>query len=633
MKKYIAIIAVTASMLGLSSCKKVLETQPYTLVSEDVVWSTKANAETFIFNTYPIMNSYAGGAASDRRTSNIITSGDGDKSNAAPYITESFTRSSDFGFNNWAAVRRCNLIIKKVAESPGISDADKKALIAEGKFLRAMSYFNIARNTGRIVWIDKVLTPDDELKLPSTANPTESYAFIIKDLEDAVADLPATKVAGRANKYVAASFLTEVCLQALAYKNYPAAPNVNASDPLIQKVIDNAQMVITNGGYSLESDYGGMFNETKKTSPEIIFGIYRLAANTTVDGTPMQTMVPNLNNDRITRNGGGLFTNQNIFEAWGTNFPTQNFVDDYLTIDKANPNLAKPWNQTSQYLASVDESAIVPSPPASTTAANLAHNAIPRNGGETTIKSGRIVPGSTETIWTLANENRDARWKATIWSDSTERIYGELLTTTMNGNADRWMQIRGINGVYTSFSNMYWKKGLYTNVSPRPYVGVPTDYHYVSMRLGRVYLNLAEALLLKGDVANAVVNLNKTRVAHGKLPGSQAATASVAWTDYKRERRVDLVREEDFYFSLLRWGRYGGDANSGIASNGTIPNLTEPIRVMDVSKDRKSFVTVTGAFGNNYNNRQFDASRRYLGPISQGFIDNNPKFGPQNAGW
>ncbi|WP_051691849.1 RagB/SusD family nutrient uptake outer membrane protein [Pedobacter borealis] len=628
MKKYIAIIAVTASMLALNSCKKVLETEPFDKISEDVVWSTKANAETFIFSTYSIMGAYQGGQATDLRTANIMASGDGSWSNASPFVSESITRANDYGFNNWGAVRRCNLIIKKVAESPGISDADKKALIAEGKFLRAMSYYNIARTTGRIVWIDKVLTPDDELKLPSTANPTESYGFIIKDLEDAIVDLPTIKIAGRANKYVAASFLTEVCLQALAYKNYPAAPNVNASDPLLQKVIDNANLVINTGGYSLEADYGGMFNETKKTSPEIIFGIYRLAANTTVDGTPMQTMVPNLNNDRISRNGGSLFTNQNIFEAWGTNFPTQNFTDDYLTIDKANPTLAVAWNKTSQYLANVDESATVPS-------TGTGHNVIPRNTGETTIKSGRIIPGSTETIWSLANQNRDARWKATIWSDSTERIYGEQLTTTLHGNADRWMRITGIApNPYVTLTNMYWKKGLYTNVNPRPYVGVPTDYHYVAMRLGRVYLNLAEAFLLKGDLANAVLNLNKTRVTHGQLPVSQATTMANAWTDYKRERRVDLVMENDFYYSLLRWGRYGGDANDGLASGKKIANLTEVMRVMDVSKDRKSFVTTTGPFGGfPYNNRQFDETRRYLLPIAQSYIDNNSKFGPQNPGW
>ncbi|GGI28653.1 RagB/SusD family nutrient uptake outer membrane protein [Pedobacter mendelii] len=626
MKKYIKLtLASLAIIIALSACKKVLDTQPYDRISEDVVWSTKANAETFIYNTYGILNSFLSGPQTDPRTTNILGF-ENIYDGAAPIFTENVTRSSDYGFNNWGDIRRCNLIIKKVGESAGISDADKKALIAEAKFLRAMSYYSIARSTGRIVWIDKVLTPDDELKLPSTANPTESYNYIIKDLEDAVTDLPATKIAGRTNKFVAASFLTEVCLQALAYKNYPAAAAVNQNDPLLQKVLDNAQIVIANGGYTLESDYGGMFNETKKNSDEIIFGVYRLAINTSNEGTPMQQMVPNLNNSRINQNlGSPLLNNQNIFEAWAANFPSQNFVDDYLTIDKSNSNLALPWDETSQYQAAVEEGANIPS-------SGTAHNVIPRANGETIIKTGKIKAGSTETIWKLSNENRDARWRATVWSDSTDRIYGELLTTTIRGNANRWIKLNGY-AYYVSLSNMYWKKGLYTNVNPRPYVGVATDYHYVPMRLGRVYLNLAEAYLLKGDISNAVINLNRTRVIHGKLPAAQVTTQANAWTDYKRERRVDLVLENDYYFSLLRWGRFGGNANSGLSSGATIPELTQPIRIMDVSKDRKGFITLTGPFGGANNVRVFDASRRYLFPIAQGYIDNNPKFGPQNPGW
>lgn len=625
MKKYILnglslFVLVTTAV----SCKKVLDAEPFNLVNEDVVWSTKANAETFIFNTYGIMNDYNGGARTDPRTTNILAF-DGAYNANAGVFRETISNASDFGFNNWAQVRRCNLIMEKVGTSPGISDADKKTLIAEAKFLRAMSYYTIARNTGRIVWIDKTLTPEDDLKLASTANPTESYNYIIKDLEEAVVDLPTTKILGRVNKYVASAFLTEVCLQALAYKNYPNAANVSTGDPLLQKVIDNAQLTV-GGGYSLESDYGGMFNETKKTSPEIILGVYRLAINTFNENTPMQTMVPNLNNDRITQNMGSPYLgNANIFEAWGEQFPSQNFVDDYLTIDKANPTAAVQWNKTSQYLAAVDEGVTIPS-------TGTAHNVIPRAAGETAIKTGRIKAGSTETIWSLANENRDARWRATIWSDSTDRIYGELLTTTIRGNANRWMKINGY-GYYASLSNLYWRKGLYTNVNPRPYVQVATDYHYVPMRLGRVYLNLAEAYLLKGDVVNAVINLNKTRVTHGKLPAAAPGSLANAWIDYKRERRVDLVMENDYYYSLLRWGRYGGDANSGLAAGGTIPELTEVPTVMDVSKDRKSFVLVKGGFAGANDDRQFRPERRYLMPIAQSWLDLNPKFGPQNFGW
>ncbi|WP_316794721.1 RagB/SusD family nutrient uptake outer membrane protein [Pedobacter frigoris] len=633
MKKIILSIGVLVALGSLNSCKKVLDADPLSLISPEVVWSSKANAETFIFATYGIMNTYRSGlrdvnTLGDAYTSNIVTAYD--SGNAVfPIFSETLTNRSDYGFNNWGSIRRCNVIIKNVTASTGITDADKKTLIAEAKFLRAMSYYHIARRTGRIVWIDKVLTENDELKLPSTANPTESYTYIIKDLEDAVADLPTTKLSGRANKYVAAAFLTEVCLQAAAYKNYPAAPNVAANDPLLDKVIANAQIVV-GGGYALEADYEGMFNETKSTSNEIIFALYNKAINTSVSSTPMQFKVPNIKPETIVNFGGSPMFNKPVpFECWPENFPTQNLTDDYLTVDKADPAKVVAWNQTSQYLNAIDEGVNVIAP---FTRTGFPDDKTAKLNNDVVIKMGRIKAGSSETMLTLTNENRDARWKAAIISDNTT-FYNELFTTSLKGNSGRFLGTINGGGYDCTLSNMYWRKGLYTNIAPSFVNTVSTDFHFVLMRLGRVYLNLAEAYLLKGDVANAVLNLNKTRTFHGKIPGALVGTSADAWKDYKRERRVELAEENDYYYSLLRWGRFGGDANDGLPSGQSIKELTEPIRVMDVSKDHKSFSIVTGPFGRQFNDRKFDPSRRYLFPIAQVYIDNNPAFGPQNPGW
>lgn len=619
-KSTLSTITILSILATAPACKTDLNTKPYDKISEDVIWRTKANAETFIYSTYGVTGSFYSVPGTDPRTTNTLGF-DGIYNGSSTVFNERVDRNTDMGFNNWGSIRRCNQIITKVAESPEISANDKTALIAEGKFLRAMSYLGVARSIGRIVWIDKVLTPEDDLRLSSTANPTESYAYIIKDLEDAIAGLPTTKIAGRANKYAAAAILAEVCLQALAYKNYPAAPAIAANDPLLDKAIANALLVINEGGYSMEGDYGGMFNENKSTSPEIIFGAYRKAINTTVDGTPMQLYTPNVNNDRVNQYGGSPALNSNtMFEAWVQHGPSQNMADDYLVVDQADPVKALPWDQTSQFKAAVNEGVSIPA------------DQIPVAGGETSVKTGMIKAGSAETIWTLTNIGRDARWKASIISDSSDKHYGETFTTCIKGNATRWMKINGM-AYYLSLSNMYWRKGMYTNVSPRPYVGIPTDYHYVVTRLGRVYLNLAEAYLLKGEVGNAVAAMNKTRETHGKLPPALATTIAQAWTDYKRERRVDLVLENDYYWSLLRWGRYGGNANHGIVAGGTIPELTEAPKVMDISKDRKAFSIVKGPFFSSNDVRDFDHTRRYLFPIAQGFLDQNPKFGPQNSNW
>lgn len=622
MKRNNIILAGTVVYMAFfTSCMDVLDTQPFDKIGEDVVWSSKANAETFIYGTYGIMNNFNFGTNSDGRTLNLIGLHGNVYNTYSPIFSEGTDRNSNIGgFNNFSAIRRCNQIIEKVSASTGISENDKKELIAEGKFLRAMSYFQVARNIGRIVWIDRVLKPNDELQLPSTSNPTETYGYIIKDLEDAVAGLPTAKIPGRANKYVAAAFLSQVCLQAVAYKNYPASPEISGNDPLIEKAITYANMVVSEGGYTLENNYGDMFNDANPNSPEIIYAVYRKALNTACQDTPMQLMVMNVNNDRVQAFGGvPLFNSTTTFEAWLMHTPTYNLAKDYLVKDKKDPTKAIPWDQSSQYLENISESS---SPSGD----------LKKQNNEAYVKMGTVVPSSNTSIWNLVNEGRDARWGHTFVTDNTSFL-GETVTTNMKGNATRWMRINESRLGHLGLTNMYWRKGVYTNVKPRIYYGVNTDYHFVSMRLGKVYLNLAEAYLLKGDVSLAVEMLNKTRVTHGKLPASTASTLSEAWTDYKRERRVDLVLEDDYYYSLLRWGRYGGDANSGKASNSDIPELVEIPEVMDISSDGKSFSIVKGPIFSANNVRSFNHNRRYLFPIPQGMIDANSKLGPQNIGW
>lgn len=591
------------------SCNDVLDTQPYDRIPEDIVWNDANNATSFILATYAtILDHYTGGGmASDPYTANVVCIKGKIYDRAFPVFSETMNRTIDMGFNNWAEVRRCNLIISKIRASV-LDDKSKAELIAEGKFLRALSYLSVARNIGRIVWIDTVLTPDDDLLLHTTKNPEESYKYIIQDLKDAVAGLPATSPSGRANKYTAAAMLSEAGLEAVAYENYPDAPGVNAD--LIEMVIDNANLVIDEGGYSLEPDYGAMFNDIDPTASEIILGLYKSKINTTCEHTPMQSVLHNSAN-----NAEGT-----AISAWWNYGPTYSLTKDYLTIDRNDPSRALPWNETSQYKDAIDENQDIPV------------TDIPRSPDEVSIRHGVIKPGKTETMWTLTNEGRDARWQASFITDSSTFV-GNLFTSRLNGNANRWRRVSGEDVPGVSYiTSIYWRKGCYTNLPVYSYSTL-TDYHYVITRLGRVYLNLAEAYLLKGDVPDAVAALNKTRTVHGKLPASAASTLADAWTDYKRERKVDLTVENDYYWSLLRWGRYGGAANHGNAPGSNIPELSAIPEVMDISRDRKSYSIVQGPFYGLNDQRNFDFSRRYLFPITQDYLDRNPNFGPQNPGW
>jgi hypothetical protein len=574
------------------SCNSVMDTEPLDKFSENLVWGTRANADAFVYSTYrDIFTSfYIQYTQEEAWTSNNINySGEN-------LTRDLITRESDYGFNKFAQIRRCNLIIEKAAASTGLTENDKKELVAEGKFLRASVYFWLARRFGIVVWIDRPLTSEEEdYKLPTTPDAKTTYDYIIKDLEDAVAGMPEESLTGRGNKYAAYALLSEVCLQAAAY---------TGDATLYQKAIDAADAVINSGKYQLDSDYGSIFNENGRYSNEIIFGRYYDSEVTTCGNIrDLQQGVPNVKNQTLINYGGEpLFKVDMIFEAWLEFAPSHNITDQYDVIDQATGKGVSLY-ESSQYKANVQEAA-------------------PPSGY---VKEVYVTNGKINDI---IYANRDKRFYDSFVYDSCT-WFNELVTTNENGNLRRSIE-NPENERHCTSSGYYWRKGVYT-ISPRVYIGLPADYHYVIFRLGKLYLNKAEALLQQGKVSEALAALNQTRTIHGQMPEATASNLDEAWKVYKRERRVEMAKEGDVYWTLMRWGKYGGPANGGAAPGGKIAELVEVPLKIDISVDRKRYKLSPITLANNHE-RAFDESRRYLLPIPQAQRVRNENLG-QNPGY
>jgi hypothetical protein len=335
---------------------------------------------------------------------------------------------------------------------------------------------------------------------------------------------------------------------------------------------------------------------------------------------PLQNVMPNTNNDILNQNNcGPLFqTNGGYpFIGWMWWAPTQNLIDEYEVIDEVTQQGVR-WDESTQFRNSVTVSQ---SAPAWTTEGEV--NEVLYSG----TASGEV------SVSDLMYKNRDARFQASIVRDD-DRWRDEEIRLTVNGNL--WRKVHGFLGPHVGTTGYYLRKGVY-NVEPRVAAGLPTDYHYVVTRYGRVLLNKAEAILWlagmgEGSVADAVAVCNQTRTVHGKLPPSTASTLEDAWKLYQRERRIELVMENDYYWSLLRWGKHGGPANYGAEPGGKIRELTVSPTYIEIAHDRKSFYVGTVTHG-NAQTRAFREERRYLLPIPQGQIERNPNLGPQNPGW
>lgn len=648
-KRYILnLLLLPALALGASGCKDTLDTHPTTTFDDAVVWGSKATAEAFITATYANVvtgSGYAGGGTCvdwEARTPNSVKCsqvGEG----IDHFATElGLNRNVNYGINRTGVLRRCNLILEKVAASTFLSNDEKKVLSAHGHFLRGLVFFDQTRTMGRILPFEKVLTQSDEeaAKLPMTANVAESYKYVIADLEKAAEGLPERNRSGLPTKWVAGVILGRACLQAYAY---------TGDNTYLDKAITVTKNVIDNSGVTL-SNSTGMFNENDDKNPEILWGYYRLSKDTEIGGyAELIRTYPNISTaDNSNAGSPNPLLNAagaSTFEGWAIYFPTQDLVDQFLVIDQKTGE-ALPWYETSQYLENVEElDPKTVTKPGQVDSYN--HKTGPRRMPSpqdlTQTKEGypviqryaRIKPDAQiKNISEIMYSHRDRRFATAIVYDQCKWV-GETIETNLRGNLSAGVRDKEDGGWYNTVTSYYWRKSNIENPDPRAYFNCKVALHYNIVRLGEAYMNLAEAYLLKKDVPKAVEALNQTRTVHGGLPASKATTEEAAWNDYIRERTVEMTNEGgDLYYSYLRWGKYGGYANHGRAAGDIIYDLDRPVYKMQINRDRTA-ILVNQVTLLNSANRNF-TTKRYLLPVAQSFLDKREAYAldhAQNEGW
>lgn len=648
--KYITYPLIGLGLLGFSACKDTLDTHPTQIFSEAEVWGSKSTADAFVEGTYNAVITSAGLAGSGScvqwasRTPDGLQCdqvGDGIDGVATELGLSSGT---DMGINRFSQLRRCNLIIEKANASENLSETEKAELVAHGRFLRGLIFYWQTKTMGRFVPVRQVLTEADSLKadIPMTASVAESYKLVMEDFDAAIPALPTSASSGIPTKYAAEVIASRACLQAYAYTG-------DAS--YLDKAIAYAGDVVDNGP-GLTSDYEGMFNETNATAPEILWGYYRLSNNSNIQSfSELIRTMPNIATDDVITSLCPVQFNikpgeGRPFECWATMFPTQDLVDQYLAIDEATGE-AKPWWQTSQYLAAVTEhNALTVTTPGEIDEYERSNgelrriptpqdfqqlnDAYPAATRYATLNAGA---GADTDISDIIYGNRDARMAGTVVYDKTKWL-GQEVWTNLAGNFSMGVRDKEDGGWYNTTTGYYWRKNSITDIT-RAFWSVQVPFHYCIARTGEAYMNLAEAYLCKNQVAPAVSALNATRTVHGKLPASTASTLQDAWNDYMRERRVEMANEAgDIYFSYLRWGKYGGYANYGRQPGDIIRDLDCPVYKIEINRDRTAFIINQVTLLNSAN-RNF-TTRRYLFPIPQSFLNTREAYGldhEQNPEW
>lgn len=174
-------------------------------------------------------------------------------------------------------------LIKAISASDSIV---KNKIIAQAKYIRAFDYFNLNIMFGRG---EIVLNPSNPGDVYPMADNNQLDSIAIKDLNDAILDLPATWATadkGRVTKGAAYALLGKIYMQRHEW----------------QKAKDAFSWLVEGAGatyYGLMDKYSDNFSNTTENNKESVFEIQFSGANATPtdmnNGTLLDDNIPNMN--------------------------------------------------------------------------------------------------------------------------------------------------------------------------------------------------------------------------------------------------------------------------------------------------------------------------------------------------
>ena len=198
---------------------------------------------------------------------------------------------------NFNGIFKANTVLDQIAKNGSYigSAALSNRLTAEARFLRAFYYFDLIRYFGKLPIIDHAATAAEANKI-GRSPVSEVYAFIIADLQFAVANLPtnftgtfpaysATDI-GRATKYAAEAILAQVYMARSGATYGIEGPGMasnewNLAVPLLNDIISS-------GAFAFNPSFTSVFsyaNQNPTVNKEAVFDIMFLTGQSPVLGT------------------------------------------------------------------------------------------------------------------------------------------------------------------------------------------------------------------------------------------------------------------------------------------------------------------------------------------------------------
>jgi hypothetical protein len=324
-KLLLPILCVTV----LFSCRKL--DQPITTdYTDEAYWRTADDAlaaltscyenlsdDTYYFGDEALSdNGYVNGTG--YKAVSLISSGAFDPSNQR--LTEEWKY-------RYTCIRKCNIVTTNIDRVPGLDSTLKRRIVAEARFIRAYSYFQLVSWFGDVPFYTNLISIEESKTIARTKK-DEVLSFIQNELTAIRTDLPVNIYTGGAGNYEEKDKgrITRGAAIALSAR-------VHMFKSEWQPAINDCELLIgntSNGSYALQSNYANIFSPSNEFNNEVIFDIQYGGGRT--HGSQ--------------RN----FLPQTVALLRSTLVPTQDLVDDYIMLNgKGISEAGSGYSETDPY--------------------------------------------------------------------------------------------------------------------------------------------------------------------------------------------------------------------------------------------------------------------------------------------
>lgn len=487
LKQYIKLVCLASFTVTAASC---LDLEPKADLGDNLVWNKADNFQLFANQFYGWLPDFSSAISdsphSDYRSDLVCES----KRNVYSDGTNTIPTGDGNYTGNYKHIYYTNLLLKN---AQNFGDAKAIAVpVAEAKFFRAFSYFELVQLYGNVILLTEPIDLDSEKLSASRNDRSVVIDQVIKDLKEAAEDLPETvSEAGRLTKYAAYAMLSRVALFEGTWQKFhtngkDATTNTARSEELLTIAKDAADKVISCKKYKLFYNVA-LGNESYRYMFTLEDGVQCNPANLSkADNTEYILMKRHRNGDKTAWN----LTHGMVANAC---YLTHKLVDMYLCSDGLPTAISSKFKGdkgvTDEFL-------------------------------ERDNRMGNNMLYHGQKYW-----NNDGAWRTT-WTDAD-------LEKTLVAN------VRSGSG----YQNRKWG-------TEREVADYYESYDFPVIRYAEVLLNYAEAVCESGlgdkNLATKALNDIRKRAAH---------TNEIELTreNIRSERMVELAFENIRIWDLRRW--------------------------------------------------------------------------------